>query len=349
MNRRPVSSKSLVRNLGPFRTSAGFTLVELLVVIAIIGILVALLLPAVQAAREAARRAQCINNLKQIGLALHNHESAMRAFPSGANVKMPYPMASKYSALQEAVNGKDGSSWIVRILPHIEEQALYEQWDFTKNVTGNRLVAETDIMTFYCPSRRNRVRPEDEERMLLGWKRGGNDYGGCGGRGDIFWNFSGPALHICPHDMSGGDDWHVAAFPIGIDAVGVLNPISVTKFKDITDGSSHTLLAAEVERHSPLGNWTPNYPNCSFFNHDGWAFGGASTLFSCSPGAGLFDPSQPGGFNTGHVESAGSEHPGGANFCFADGSVQFLSENMDSLVYAALGSMSGEEVAASSP
>ncbi|HTN77380.1 MAG TPA: DUF1559 domain-containing protein, partial [Pirellulaceae bacterium] len=105
----------------PVEARRAFTLVELLVVIAIIGVLVALLLPAVQAAREAARRMQCSNNVKQLGLSLHNHHDTYNRFPpGGANDQTPF-------GTETATSGW-GSSWMVYILPYIEQNALYSQW-----------------------------------------------------------------------------------------------------------------------------------------------------------------------------------------------------------------------------
>ena len=115
-----------------------FTLVELLVVIAIIGVLVALLLPAVQAAREAARRSQCQNHLKQIGLAVHNFEDIYKTLPH-----------SRYD---------DRYTWAVEILPFVEQKSLYDQWDLTKNYYKQNAVARmTTVPVYFCPSRRSQI------------------------------------------------------------------------------------------------------------------------------------------------------------------------------------------------
>jgi len=124
-----------------------FTLVELLVVITIIGILIALLLPAVQAAREAARRLQCSNHLKQIGLALHNYASAAGSLPPGAIAIDRTGITQLSNVWADAANGEHGTSWMLRILPYLEQGALFDHWDFTKNVRGNAAVAAVDIAT----------------------------------------------------------------------------------------------------------------------------------------------------------------------------------------------------------
>ena len=197
---------------------AAFTLVELLVVITIIGILIALLLPAVQAAREAARRMQCTNQLKQIGLALHNYAYGSKVFPPGlidGNLPAPSAPHDVWTSANSPIGlNKHGTSWMLRILPYIEQTALFKQWVFgataglpvgaynvrynvayDKNVNGVTVTftpAVTEIKAFYCPTRRPAVRAGGEDTpmflscMLDGTTGdpfgGGTDYGGCAGR-----------------------------------------------------------------------------------------------------------------------------------------------------------------------
>ena len=200
------------RELGGQRA---FTLVELLVVITIIGILVGLLLPAVQAARESARRVSCLNKIKQIALAVAHYEEQNSVLPPGIIVTVTaatYYTASPLSAdpWSEAVTtttvagvpatspagtGFHGTSWMLRILPFLEMGTLYDQWDFTTNVLGNQTKTNCvayDISAFYCPTRRSGVRPGQDDPMLsTAYKKNGNgavvyaggtDYGGCAGR-----------------------------------------------------------------------------------------------------------------------------------------------------------------------
>ena len=133
----------------PFRRS-GFTLIELLVVIAIIGVLIAILLPAVQQARAAARRSQCQNNLKQIGLALHQFHDTQGAFPPARIVQDGIRTLSGNGT----TTGVDEPSWLIRILPHLEQSALYSEWDLYKPFGSHSLtVRQTVVQTYLCPER----------------------------------------------------------------------------------------------------------------------------------------------------------------------------------------------------
>jgi len=344
------SNRSTHLARGASRAKRGFTLVELLVVIAIIGILVSLLLPAVQAAREAARRTQCLNNMKQLGLAVLNYETSFGRCPPGAVPSLPWKtlqerckqdlVKCKWDIKADAAFGHNGASWMVFILPYIEQQSLHDGWDFTRSVAANELVARKDIGTYYCPTRRVGIRQSDIDNglMFLGWDRGGTDYGGCigGGNGFLDCNFGGNCSPPCQHQI------HVTRFGGGGNVtppdLGIFAVDGGRRLLDITDGISKTIATGEVERL-----YEPN-ASCSRISDDGWAVGGAATIFdTCAdlPGA---DGMPSSGINSGHFQTPGSDHPGGAHLGMADGSVHFFSENTSGFVFQDMGSCAGGEV-----
>ena len=191
----------------PFVKRAAFTLVELLVVIAIIGVLVSLLLPAVQAAREAARRMSCQNNLKQLGLALHNHESARSHLPS----------------MGDYVNGGTVYwSMPARLLPYVEQGNLHDLIDFSLPIAAQPHIARVRVPFLLCPSEVN-----DRERP------------------------DGPTFVHYPLNYGANAGlWHIMQPPRGMgEGVFVVN--RVTRFADITDGTSNTLGMAEVKAFTP--------------------------------------------------------------------------------------------------
>lgn len=329
---------------GLVRTPAkrAFTLVELLVVITIIGILIALLLPAVQAAREAARRIQCCGQVKQIGLALHNYAQAHGVFPPGCIVstltdKLPAWDPKKEAKSAAGLLKQHGTSWMLQVLPQLEQQNIYDQWDFTKNVLGNAAVAQTDIPIFYCPTRRTEIRSSDKLHTLVMyvWTGGGNDYGGCIGSGNGWVNgstkvFSSPRPSVSPDT----EHW---LYP---SRMGIFQPNIPTGFSSIRDGASNTIMIGEMQRFvSP-----PSQYSCQ----DGWAVGGVATLFTTNDHEDTPVGTtgwQTGGLNNLFFESPGSDHPGGAQLCMADGSVHFIADGIDTLLFRFLGGMADGETA----
>lgn len=312
----------------------GFTLVELLVVITIIGLLTAMLFPAIQAAREAARRAVCANHVRQILFGLHQYAEARGSLPAGCIVEATYPGTHKqHSAWREAESGRQGTSWMLAVLSYLEQPGIASRWDYSVNVAGNLGVARMNIPVFYCPSRRSGVRDEDRESIFLGMDGGGNDYGGCLGRSNGF-------INQCTAGQGCGHRFTMSHTLYGDDGerIGPLSPNSQTRFQDIGDGSAHTILIGELQRLRPFPQ-TEDYDAWNRMSDDGWAVGGAATLFDTAEPYQGDDGGNPGGLNNGFFESAGSDHGGGAHFGMVDGSLRFLINEIDPLVYAHLGSM----------
>jgi prepilin-type N-terminal cleavage/methylation domain-containing protein/prepilin-type processing-associated H-X9-DG protein len=338
----------------------GFTLVEILVVVAIVAVLVALLMPAVQSARESARRTQCSNNVRQISLGLQQHVSSHGSFPLGAVLGMPGYAASmnKYDPWMEAREAPllkpaaRGWSWMVEVLPYIDQAAIRSQWDDNYNVLKNSTLAVTDISMFYCPSRRGGVRADDRVIMFQQWRSGGTDYGGCLGGGNGFRNEPSANAPNITHALNDSDKL-VAIDPtfhtLGptsspTKVLGIFSNRGPVTPAHVRDGMTQTIAIGEMQRL--LG------PGGAATSLDGWAVGGVSTLFDTFTNApNLYlgstapatDPAHPGGLNNGFFESPGSEHPGGANFSLADGSVHFVADDIDKAIFQALGSYAGRE------
>ncbi len=301
---------------------SAFTLIELLVVIAIIAILIALLLPAVQQAREAARRSQCKNNLKQLGLALHNYHDAHGQFPPGA-VGTLLDGSNGLDTYNEAQAGagSHGTSWILQILPLLDAAPIFDNWDFTTSVTGNTMIASKDLNVLYCPTRRSSI--VSNTFLLPGLTGGGTDYGGCFGAINLAKDGSND--HPLHHRDASGT-W-AFTFP---GQWGILYGNSSTRISNIDDGASSTILTGEMQRLTGSG------ANRSL---DGWAVGGTPTLFDTD----LESEPTKAAMNNGFYQSPGSDHSGGAHFGFADGRVRFISETVSRVVFDALGSTRGNE------
>jgi len=305
----------------------GFTLVELLVVIAIIGILIALLLPAVQAAREAARRIQCANQLKQIGVALHNYHSTHRVFPIGAGSQYrTCPNGFGGGGLpHDQDNASDGepfndglAPWTVLILPYIEQQALYDRFDMSRPFMGilcrnptngcniataaddyNLQFQQTPMPIYQCPSNPDST----EENMKL-------DYPGIAGGGT-------DAEADCY-----GDPWHGSAMPPdrrNFFSNGTLYVNSKVRIKDVTDGTSHTLIVGENSKPSSLFLWSSTCRGCVSASEMG-------PLTAVQDPINIEYPDASWDNRAWSRRTLWSEHPGGAQAVMADGSVHFLDE-----------------------
>jgi prepilin-type N-terminal cleavage/methylation domain-containing protein/prepilin-type processing-associated H-X9-DG protein len=272
------------------RKLRAFTLVELLVVIAIIGILVALLLPAVQAAREAARRIQCTNNLTQLAIAFQNYEASFRVYPPGT-VNPTGPI----------VNSPQGyhHNWLTRLLPFMEEQNTFKHVDFTVSVYDdkNSPVRKVEVSTHHCPS-------------------------GPYTRSDISsTNYAG--MH---HDLDQ---------PIDETNNGVFFLNKSLRFEEVSDGTAHTIFIGERLDDDP--------------NDLGWMSGTSATLRNTGVpinatistarrtrgAAAATSPDTAA--NAVVVGGFGSFHPGGAQFAFGDGHVQFISTTISPSTYQQLG------------
>lgn len=340
------------------RNSRGFTLVELLVVIAIIGVLVALLLPAVQAAREAARRTQCTNNLKQIGLALITYADAKKTLPAATQ----FNPRAQFPTPQMGIGG----TWVLEILPFIEQQALYARYNHKRaaNDPVNFPVLETPLPFLICPSD-NEVpqggvfeagekvdgsgtfNPPQARQMGLWYpvSAGPTDFDGC----PFCPNSSNGLNYCCQGSSFGSSPVSRANDPLG--PAGSAAPTFAGLFgrwtkgialKEVSDGTTNVIMAGEqINGHcrytcAHCSNFpfsATNIPINTMLRHPPYPAGlpaGQGQITSADPEIGGY--AQVCGFK--------SRHPGGAHMLMADGSVHLINESIDFHIYNLLGSRS---------
>ncbi len=297
----------------------GFTLVELLVVIAIIGILIALLLPAVQAAREAARRSQCTNNLKQIGLALHMHHDRDKYFPPGHYAN---PAGNVSCA-----NGNE-ATWVTYILPFLEQSAAYDQidWKAAFGCGANTVVTTLAFSTMNCPSDR---KPEAATGPGSTAAYARSNY--------VANNGIGPMKEWCMKSQT------AAQRPPNSREGGVFFINSDMAIAELLDGTSNTAMVCEI-RVSKAGDFrgVMHYPEAPLYHHNytpNSLVPDGIRKAHCDVGN---DPRIPciGAFtacnNRSMTLTARSYHPGGVNLALGDGSVRFVAETLNIDVWKAL-------------
>jgi prepilin-type N-terminal cleavage/methylation domain-containing protein/prepilin-type processing-associated H-X9-DG protein len=316
------------------RLRRAFTLIELLVVIAIIAVLIALLLPSVQAAREAARRVGCTNNLKQLGLALHNYHDSVGSFPPG------------YLSLVDPVtfdNDGPGWGWAARLLNQVEQAPLYNSINFVLGIEfpANQTSRITVLGSFLCPSDAFRL----DVFMVV----------------DATTSNTTPGAPICAVASSNyvgsvGSGDPSSLYPYIIDADngppgrdngnGLFYRNHSVNVAMITDGESQTFAAGERSQHLSRATWTGAVTSAAVplvalqaeagLDPEG---GGALVLSHTGEGHG---PNSPSGL--AHGDQYWSLHPGGANFLFVDGSVRFIKEQVGFKIFQALATRAGGEV-----
>ncbi len=340
------------------RERRGFTLIELLVVIAIIAVLIALLLPAVQAAREAARRAQCVNNLKQLGLACHNYHQIANQFPSNLYLHPCYATNTYYW---------NNSSWIVFVLPTMEQQPLYNNINFSfmwgtyqicnwRQGLGqqNSTVRMTVINGLLCPSDPSPAIDAVNSDEVIGQQAAGTSYVGSVGDNCLACGAPAGTQIFCASQgyycrgSQLGDPASITQPPSNSTGTGIFwRQDWGVSIAGITDGTSNTFLAGEQIMGVTMWNeWCE--ANASV-GSTAIPLNYLAPNVKIVPGQGSINV-KTGGSDVGtwfHWYSFRSMHPGGANFAFCDGSVKFIKNSINMFTYQALSTRAIGEVISS--
>lgn len=351
------------------RSRSGFTLVELLVVIAIIGILIGMLLPAVQQVREAARRVTCANNMRQLGLAMHNYESALGHFPPGFT-STPSRDGTAPSGVHidpTTWNAAPGWGWGAHLLPFIEGNNIHDQIDFESPIwdSSHRDIIQSQLPVLLCPSSSGDqdpftvvdesnapYSPDGVASIVLGRSNYVASHGqesawgseaGADRSGEVFTNiysFTTKSVSI------NGDVSRVADGPFYRN--------SKTTMAEVRDGTTNSIFLGEHSSRLSDKTWVGVVPGATvhpkFSSPENGPDGAATlVLYHMGPSGGELDITgfpiiHPVNFPTFHVGQMFAEHPGGGNVCMGDGSVQFISETVGLLTWAELSSIDEGEV-----
>jgi len=322
---------------------SGFTLIELLVVIAIIAILIALLVPAVQKVREAAARTQCINNLKQIGTALHNYHGAYKSFPYGGVTN------------GDCCGTQSGPTWTIFLLPYLEQEALYKQYDFkvANEHANNAAVRTASVPVYTCPSDVNFgqiFKPASGPGAGLDYRIG--SYRGVSGSTDgSGWFDASDAPGTAGFSMQrrgvlhSGTSSAYAPLPAANFTFPYARP---ERIASITDGTSNTIAVGEYST-VPGPNSTPTASRTTFWAYTYTSYNQSTVVIPPEPRqiGNNFDlcitlPPATNGSNP-CKRAWGSFHPGVLNFLFADGSVRSVNNGVDMNLLAALATIANNE------
>jgi prepilin-type N-terminal cleavage/methylation domain-containing protein len=312
---------------------AGFTLIELLVVIAIIAILIGLLLPAVQKVREAAARASCQNNLKQIGLGLHNYQSTTGFFPPGAlrspNTGVVGPFYTKFGVTRNGVR----HSWAVFLLPYIEQEAVYKLYNLNEDwaAAANDTARQSQLKVMVCPSTPGGNQRFNQKTVTIPSGAGGGSRTIRAAAGDY-----------APNNAYGAALESAGLVDVAVNRGGVLAVNVSWSVPEIRDGTSNTMAISECagrpdEFHAGRLYQTNGQTDGGWADHDseyithGYSADGTVTPGSCHT-------------NCTNNNEVYSFHSGGANHVFADGSVHFVRQSMDIRLFVKFLTRAGQDL-----